>query len=60
MEKATINISKSKKGKTIIKLIFSNGKTMSFLGEIKNCEVSEIEGNEIDVKREKGQVASLW
>ena len=56
MKKATINISKSKKGKTIIKLVFLDKKQMSFLGTIKDIETSEINNKEVDVKRVSGQV----
>jgi len=57
MEKATIVVSKSKKGRLLVDLQFSDGKTMSLPGSTKINEA--MNGYEVDVIREKGLVQKV-
>ena len=57
MEQAKITVEKSKKGKLIANIIFSNGKKMSLPPKFKISE--SINGKKCMVKREKGQIVKI-
>jgi len=59
MEKAKLIVTKSKKGKDIITAEFTDGKTMHVPNRFKNCNVSELNNEEVDIERVGGQIAKI-
>jgi hypothetical protein len=59
MEKARFNIFKNKAGKPVIEVIFSDGKKMSFTQNLDHSAPLSLNGKEIDVEREKGQIIKI-
>ncbi|GER94314.1 TIGR03986 family CRISPR-associated RAMP protein [hot springs metagenome] len=59
MERARFNIIKSKAGKTIVEVIFSNNKKVPLSSNLNHSDPLSLNGKEIEVEREKGQIIKI-